>query len=55
MASTNKATFNIGWSNNNWTLNIFVQQTLTNILNLSLDSSNKFTCQYEQLQLMVID
>ncbi len=55
MASTNKATFNIGWSNNDLILNILVQQTLTNISNLSLDSSNKFTCQYEQLQLMVID
>jgi hypothetical protein len=55
MASTNKTTFNIGWSNNNLTLNILVQQTLTNILNLSLDFSNKFTCQYEQLQLKAIE
>lgn len=54
MAFTNKAALNIGWSNNNLTLNILVQQTLINILNLSLNSSNKFTCQYEQLQLMVI-
>jgi len=55
MASTNKTTFNIKWSNNDLTLNILVQQTLSNMLNLSLDSSNKFTCQYKQLQLMVID
>jgi hypothetical protein len=55
MAFINKAALNIGWSNNNLTLNILVQQTLTNILNISLNFSNKFTCQYEQLQLMVIN
>ncbi len=30
-------------------------KSLSNLPNLSLDSLNKFTCQYEQLQLVVID
>jgi hypothetical protein len=35
-------------------LNIPIQQTLTNLSILSLHSLNRFTCQYEQLQLVVI-
>jgi hypothetical protein len=37
------------------TLNIPVQQSLSSLPNLSLDSLNRLTCQYEQLQLVVIN
>jgi hypothetical protein len=37
------------------TLSILVQQTLSNLLNLSTISLNGLTCRYEQLQLIVID
>ncbi len=36
-------------------MNILVQQSLFNLPNLSLDSLNRFTCRYEQLQFVVID
>jgi len=36
-------------------LNIPIQQTLTNLSILSLDIKNRLTCQYEQLPLTVID
>jgi hypothetical protein len=32
-----------------------MQQSLFSLSTLSLDSLNRFTCQYEQLQLVVID
>jgi hypothetical protein len=54
MASTSKATFNIDGQTIHLALNIPIQQTLTNLSNLSLDSLNGLTCQYEQLQLIVI-
>jgi hypothetical protein len=37
------------------TLNIFVQRSLSNLPNLSINSLNRLTCQYEKLQLVVID
>jgi hypothetical protein len=36
-------------------LEIHVQQSLFSIPNLSIDSINRLTCQYEQLRLVVID
>jgi hypothetical protein len=44
MTSTCKATFNIDGQIILSTLNIPIQQTLTNLSNLSLDSLNRFTC-----------
>jgi hypothetical protein len=54
MTSIGKATFNIDGQMIHSTLNFPIQQTLTNLSNLSLDSLNGLTCQYEQLQLAVI-
>ncbi len=53
MTSTSKVAFNSLIIHS--TLNINVQQSLFNLPNLSSDSLNRFTCQYEQLQLVVID
>jgi large-conductance mechanosensitive channel len=36
-------------------LNILIQQTLINMLNLSSNFKTKFTCQYEQLQLIIMN
>jgi hypothetical protein len=47
MASTSKVTFNIDGQTIHSTLNIPIQQTLTNLSNLSLNSLNRLTCQYE--------
>jgi hypothetical protein len=55
MASIDKVAFNIDSLTIHLTLNILVQQSLPSLPNLSLDSLNKLTCQYEQLQLVVID
>jgi hypothetical protein len=44
MASTSKVTFNIDGLTIHSTFNISIQQTLFNLLNLSLDSLNRFTC-----------
>jgi hypothetical protein len=51
MASTSHVAFII----DGLTLNILVQQTSSNWPNLSTISLNGFTCQYEQLQFIVID
>jgi hypothetical protein len=37
------------------TLNIHVEQSLFSLLNLSSYSLNRLTCQYEQLQIVMID
>jgi hypothetical protein len=55
MASIGKVAFNIDSLTIHSTLNIFVQQSLSSLPNLSLDSLNRLTCQYEQLQLVVIN
>jgi hypothetical protein len=55
MASIGKATFNIYGLTIHSTLNILVQQSLFNLPNLSINKLYKLTCQYEQLQLVVID
>jgi hypothetical protein len=55
MASTNKVAFNIDGLTIHSTLNTVVQQSLSSLPNLSSYSLNRFTCQYEQLQLVVID
>jgi hypothetical protein len=47
MASTNKIAFNSLIIH--LTLNIDVQQSLLNLPNLSSNSLNRLTCQYEQL------
>jgi len=47
MASINKVAFDIDGQIIHLTLNIHVQQTLTNLSNLSLDSLNRFACQHE--------
>jgi hypothetical protein len=52
MTSTRKIAFNMNNLIIHSTLNILVQQSLFNILNLSSDSLNRFTCRYEQLQLV---
>ncbi len=36
-------------------LNIFLQQSLSSLPNLSIDSLNRLSCRYEQLQLIVIN
>jgi hypothetical protein len=54
-ASTSKVAFNIDGQTIHLTFNIPIQQTLTNLSNLSSNSLNRFTCWYEQLQLNVID
>jgi len=55
MTSTSKIAFNMNDLIIHSTLNILVQQSLFSILNLSSDSLNRFTCRYEQLQLVVIN
>jgi hypothetical protein len=55
MASTNKVVLNIDGLIIHSTLNIDVQQFLFSLPNLSINSLNRFTCEYEQLQLVVID
>ncbi len=55
MASTSKVAFNIDGLTIHSTLNTHVQQSLSSLPNLSLDSLNRFTCWYEQLQLVAID
>ncbi len=55
MASTNRVVLNIDGLIIHSTLNIHVQQFLFNLPNLSTNSLYKFTCQYKQLQLVVID
>jgi hypothetical protein len=47
MASIGKVTFNIDGLTIHLTLNIHVQQSLSNLPNLSSDSLIRFTCQYE--------
>jgi len=53
--STCKVGFNIDNQTIHLTLNIPIQQTLTNISKLSLDSLNKITCWYGQLHWIVIN
>ncbi len=55
MASIGKVAFNIDGLTIHSTLNIHVQQSLSNLPNLSLDSLNRLICRYEQLQLIVIE
>jgi hypothetical protein len=55
MASTSKVAFNIDGLTIHSTLKIHVQQSLFSLPNLSSYSLNGFTCQYEQLQLVVIN
>jgi hypothetical protein len=55
MAPIGKITFNIDGLTIHSTLNIIVQQSLSNLPNLSSNSLNTFTCQYEHLQLVVIN
>ncbi len=55
MALTSKVVFNIDGLTIHSTLNIPIQQSLSNLQNLSSNSLNRLTCQYEQLQLVVID
>jgi hypothetical protein len=52
MESTNKITFNIDGLKIHSTLNIHVQQSLSSLPSLSSNSLNRFTCQYEWLQLV---
>ncbi len=55
MASIGKVVFNIDSLTIHSTLNILVQQSLSSLPNLSSNSLNRFTCRYEQLQLVVIN
>ncbi len=55
MASTRKVIFNIDGLTIHSTLNIPIQQSLFSLPTLSTDSLNRLTCQYEQVQLVVID
>jgi hypothetical protein len=55
MASTCKATFNIDGLTIHLTLNIPIQQSLFDLPKLSTNTLNILTCQYEKLQLVVID
>ncbi len=49
MASMGKIAFNIDGLTIHSTLNIPIQQSLSNLPNLSLNSINRLTCWYEQL------
>jgi hypothetical protein len=55
MALTSKVVFNIDDLTIHSTLNIPIQQSLSNLPNLSSYSLNWLKCQYEQFQLVVID
>jgi hypothetical protein len=55
MASISKVVFNINGLTIHSTLNIPIQQSLSSLPNLSTKSLNRFTYQYEPLQLVVID
>ncbi len=55
MALIGKIAFNIDGLTIHSKLNIIVQQSLSNLPNLSSNSLNMLTCQYEHLQLVVID
>jgi hypothetical protein len=52
LASTSKVAFNFDGLTIHSTLNIPIQQSLFILPNLSPNSLNRFTCQYEQLQLV---
>ncbi len=54
MASIGKTILNIDDLTIHSTQNIPIQQLLSNLPNLSSDSLNRLTCQYEQLHLVVI-
>ncbi len=54
MASIGEITFNIDGLTIHSTLNIIVQ-SLSNLPNLPSNLLNRITCQYEQLQIVVID
>jgi hypothetical protein len=53
MASTSKNVFNIDGLTIHSALKILVQQSLSSLPNLSTYSLNRFTCRYEQLQLVI--
>jgi hypothetical protein len=53
IASIGKIAFNIKGLTIHQTLNIHVQQSLYSLPNLSLGSLNRFTCQDEQLLVMI--
>jgi hypothetical protein len=55
MASKSKVTFNIDVVTIYALLNILVQQSLSNLSNLSLDSLIRLLCWYEPLQLIMIN
>ncbi len=55
MASISVVAFNIDDLTIHSTLNIYVQQSLFCLPNLSSDSLKGLTCWYEELQLVVID
>jgi hypothetical protein len=55
MALIGKIAFNIDDLTIYSTLNIYIQESLFSLPNLSLDSLNRLTCQYEQLQLVLIN
>jgi hypothetical protein len=55
MAYTKKATFHVDGTTIYSALNVPVNQSLTNLSNLSFDTLNRLTNKYEQLQLVVID
>ncbi len=54
MASINKVAFDIDNLTIHSAVNIPMQQSLYSLPNLSLDSLNRLTCRYEQLQFVVI-
>ena len=55
MAFTGKAAFNIGGTTIHSALHIPVNQSLSNLNKLSIETLSKLTKQYEQLQCIVID
>jgi hypothetical protein len=55
MASIGKDAFNIDGLTIYLALNILVQQSLSSSPNLSTHSSNRLKCQYERLQLVLIN
>ena len=55
MAFTGKAAFNIGGTTIHSALHISINQSLSNLNKLSIETLSKLTKQYEQFQFIVID
>jgi hypothetical protein len=55
MAYTGNALFHASGTTIHYALNVLINQSLTNLSNLSSDTLNRLTNKYKQLQLVVIN